>query len=280
MVVPAYGGIVALITVVSVVKDDVPGLRLTLDSFGTNSGTDSRILVLDGSTDRDSIPNLLQEYSFLDIEYRWSPPIGVYGAMNQALEFVRSEYVYFLNAGDRLASEQVPAKLNSVLARDSPLWAFGRVLFFTERGESLPEPKWSYQEERRRLFARGLFPAHQGVVVRTEALHQQGGFDRGFHIAADYASILKLSCEAAPLELDFPLAIFQQGGLSTTEWRLSLREFHRARVNIFQPSGMAALCEYFDTFKIQMKTHAYRSVQRLRHAHSTDSSSAASEIKQ
>ncbi len=254
----------SLITVVSVVKDDAPGLRLTLDSFGPKPTPDYKLLILDGSADREVIPNLLAQYPFLESEYHWSPPTGVYGAMNDALSLVQSQYVYFLNAGDTLASDRVLSKLQDSLAKSSPLWAFGRVLFFSENGERLTEPPWSYARERKRLFARGVFPAHQGVVVQTEALRQQGGFDLKFRITADYVSILKLARESAPLELDFPLASFHQGGLSTTEWRLSLREFHRARRAVFRPSGMTALRERIDTVKLHIRTYAFHSLQRLR----------------
>ena len=273
--VAAYGGFVSLITVVSVVKDDAPGLRLTLDSFGPKPTPDSRILVLDGSADRDVIPKLLALYPFLETEYHWSPPTGVYGAMNDALNLVQSQYVYFLNAGDTLASDRVPSKLQNSLAKSSPIWAIGRVLFFSENGERLTEPPWSYERERKRLFARGVFPAHQGVVAQTEALRQQGGFDLKFRITADYVSILKLARESAPLELDFPLASFHQGGLSTSEWRLSLREFHRARMTVFRPSGLAAMREVIDTVRLHIRTYAFHSLRRLR----TRPSSPAAEYK-
>ncbi len=254
----------SLLTVVTVVKDDDFGLHRTLASLKSQDSQDFSVLVVDGSTDRVSVPKILSGFGELSPSYRWAEPSGVYQAMNDALDDVTTPYTYFLNAGDELAGHDVLGRVSRQLEAEAPLWAFGRVLFFNEKGQALPEPDWSYSEERQRLFARGLFPAHQGVVVKTTELREQGGFDTQFRVAADYASILKCALKAAPLELGFPLAIFKQGGLSTTEWRLSLREFHQARVSVFRPSGSAAVRERLNTLTVQLRTHAFHILQGLR----------------
>jgi glycosyltransferase involved in cell wall biosynthesis len=260
---------VSLITIVSVVKDDSAGLHHTLNSFGSFPSEDFKILILDGSSDRDAIADTARGFSHLDIRYEWRPPIGVYGAMNDALQLVKTPYVYYLNAGDELADPDVPRRLAEALRTSPSIWAYGQVLFFSESGHALTERSWSYSSERRRLFARGVFPAHQGVVVRTEALIQQGGFDRKFRIAADYSSILKLSRLAEPLELGFPLARFRRGGISTTEWKQSLWEFHQARISVFAPSGWPALRERLDTVSLFTRTYAYRGLQVVMKRRST-----------
>lgn len=254
----------SLLTVVTVVKDDESGLRNTLTSLHSQDSRDFTILVLDGSTDRNSVPSILATFPDLLTVYRWAEPSGVYGAMNQALNDVVTPYTYFLNAGDELASTDVLARAHEALLPTMPTWAFGRVLFFSETGAPLNESPWSYPSERKRLFARGFFPAHQGVIVATEELRRQGGFDLDYLVAADYASILKCSITSDPLELGFALAVFRQGGLSTTQWRRSLQEFHRARRSIFRPAGKAALLEQCDTWRVQLKTHAYHAITALR----------------
>ena len=254
----------SLLTVVTVVKDDESGLSRTLASLQAQDSRDFAILVLDGSSDRNAVPVLLANFPELAPTYRWAEPTGVYGAMNEALVDVVSPYTYFLNAGDELAGTEVLSSADAALRATMPTWAFGQVLFFSETGVALTEAPWSYSNERKRLFARGFFPAHQGVIVATKELRRQGGFDRGYLVAADYASVLKCSRIADPLELDFALAIFRQGGISTSQWRRSLKEFHRARRTIFRPRGMTSLLELIDTWRVQVKTYAYHAISGLR----------------
>lgn len=250
----------ALLSIVTVVRNDPTGLRRTLDSIAHPGNRPDELVILDGSDDRGVVPALLRDYADLPTLVSWRPAGGVYPAMNDALALVSGEYVYFLNAGDRLAGPDVVERIAAALVTSCPQWAMGRVTFVAADGSHLPEPRWSYSAERGRLFARGRFPAHQGVVVRTEALRALGGFDTTYRVAADYASILRLSCVSPPLELGFTLAEFPIGGLSTTDWRVGLREFHRARRETFHPTGAASIAERARTAQRWAATSAYRTL--------------------
>lgn len=247
-------------TVVTVVRDDSTGFRATMASVAAQVAQPDQVLVVDSTADRAAIGGVGSDFPSVTIEYAWREPSGVYGAMNESLALVTSDYVYFLNAGDEFASSLVVAGVRAALTEHEPLWAVGRVEFRTEQGTRLTEPAWSYADERRHLFARGRFPAHQGVVVRTDALRGLGGFDRSYTVAADYAAILRLSTRADPLELDLVLAEFTTGGLSSQRWRASLTEFHRARIEAFQPSGVAAVAERLWTMRTRATTEAYRAL--------------------
>lgn len=246
------------LTVVTVVRDDIDGLRATLTSTAGQTLLPDEVVIVDSSHDRDAVPAVCRDHRTLPIDYSWNEPSGVYGAMNTALERVTSDYVYFLNAGDVFAGDAVLAQVVPTLDSTRPLWARGRVEFRGEDGTVLPEPSWSYAEERRHLFARGRFPAHQGVIVRTTDLRAEGGFDRTYSVAADYASILLLASREDPLELETDLAVFTTGGLSTQRWRTALQEFHRARREAFHPTGRAALEERAWTARSRAASEAYR----------------------
>jgi glycosyltransferase involved in cell wall biosynthesis len=249
-----------LLCVVTVVRNDPDGLHETLKSLADQAVAPDQLIVIDGSDDKDSVPAELAANPGLPAAYSWHPPRGVYAAMNTGLAEVTGDYVYFLNAGDTLASDDVIGRLRAALSDVPPLWAMGRVEFLAADGSTMPQPEWSYAEERNRLFARGVFPPHQGVVVRTDPLRQQGGFDTSYRVAADYASIMKLARTADPLELGFTMARFSVGGLSTTAWQQGLSEFHRARREAFDPTGVAAATELVRTGQRWLATAAYRSL--------------------
>lgn len=245
-----------VLTVITVVKDDAEGLDRTLASLREQVLDSVEIVVVDGSADRDAVPAAIARAGLL-ADYRWSPPRGVYPAMNEGLAAAHGRYVYFLNAGDRLADPSVLAELAPLLV-PGPSWVVGRVRFFGQDGAPLKAPDWDYAAERRRLFARGRFPAHQGVILATDPLRSRGGFDVSYRVAADYAAILGFAAAEDPLVWRRTIAEFQVGGLSTVQWRAALGEFHRARSSVLRPTGADAIVERWDTTRILAATSLYR----------------------
>ena len=127
-----------------------------------------------------------------------------------------------------------------------------------DRNHTTLTPQWNYQEEKKKHFARGLFPPHQGTITSTQLLRDLGGFDTRYSISADYALFLKLSQITNPGVVDFPIANFVMGGVSTQKWRESFRQFHEARTEILKPQGLGAMYEQFWTRWHLTKVWTYR----------------------
>lgn len=245
------------LTIVTIVKDDQPGLERTAASLAGENLDGVEYLIIDGSAP-PLHPSTVPSGSMIH-----EPARGVYAAMNAGLSHARGTYVWFLNAGDQVAAAGVIDRIRAAL-RDV-IWAFGPVIVVDQRGRETPTPRWNYQREQARSFARGHFPAHQGTIASRETLLDLGGFDTSYRICADYAMALKLSQVASPSVFDFPLARFHEGGLSTTAWRESVAEFHRARREILKPTGTARIMEQADTTKQFVKLGIYRTFLDRQH---------------
>ena len=237
------------LSVVTVVKDDLEGFQRSIDSLSGQSLNGVELVVVDSSNDPMHILGCLESSVISKRQCEWVEARGIYPAMNFGLELARGEYIYFLNAGDVFFDSMVLADLEEIVSLESPVWVVGRVEILEQTGIRVFSPTWDYQAERKALFARGLFPPHQGTVVRTEALRSVGGFDESFRIAADYASALSLSLVSDPLMTDRVVATFGEGGVSTLRWQESFREFHRARLKVFTLRGSAAWGERFQYWK-------------------------------
>lgn len=238
----------SLVSIVTVVKDDQEGFDQTYQSLVSQTELESgawQWIVVDGSaqplTVADNLPDGTQ------VKHELQNPEGIYAAMNRGLDMATGEYVYFLNAGDTLAEATTLKNVIGDLRSHQPVWLFGPVLFFNEQGYRLTEREWNYATERRNLFARGLFPPHQGTIMRTSVLREVGGFSRDLDLVADYEAVLKVSLVADPLRVSYPIAHFRQGGASTVHWRQALREFHQARVRVLRPQGIRKLREQVHT---------------------------------
>ncbi|MDA9334079.1 glycosyltransferase [Actinomycetota bacterium] len=234
------------LTIVTVVKDDLPGLEKTIRSLVEQvdlSGVE--YLVIDSSENSPAVEAAVKVSMLTGARFSWCEPQGIYTAMNTGLDLARGKYIYYLNAGDLLADPQVIADLKQTIEAVDPVWVVGRVEISEVSGKTVVSKSWDYHAEKRARFARGVFPPHQGTIVRTESLRTVGGFDGQFVIAADYAAALSLSLVSDPFMTDRVIATFFEGGVSTERWQDSFREFDQARQLILKPQGFASLVERF-----------------------------------
>lgn len=250
------------LSVITVVKDDNAGLLTTLASLKSQNLDGVEHVVVDSSAISEE--PTVAAFNLLSINriFSWIEPSGIYPAMNRGLELANGTFVYFLNAGDTFLHESILERVHRSLTESNPQWAFGPVVIQEPHGATTLTPPWNYQREKVSGFSNGNFPAHQGIFAHRALLSSFGGFDVQYKIAADYAAFLRLSQVADPLILDFPIATFQEGGTSTTHWKLSLREFHQARCSILQLAGPASLRERFNSFRNFCKMWLVREVLR------------------
>lgn len=245
------------LTVVTVVKDAEDAFAQTVESLASQSENDFEFIVIDSSTDISTVSDICTRLSH---SYTWSPPQGIYAAMNIGLRKAAGRYIYFLNAGDVLYSTQTLDRVRRALESRSPTWAFGPVRIIGTDHKVSVTPEWDYDDHHASLFARGNFPPHQGTFVQREILTSIGGFDLSYRVAADYAAFLKISQISDPEILDFVIADFTEGGASTTHWLESFREFHTARRRTFRPTGLASASEYALTVKQIVGVGLYRGI--------------------
>lgn len=243
----------AWLSVITVVKDDPEGFALSVASLEAQDRDGVEHVVVDSSSPRLDIPASVTAHT-------WMQPAGIYAAMNAGLTLASGDYVHFLNAGDTFHDPGVLAHVRARTSAQHPAWAFGGVEIVGRDGRRTITPPWDYAAERSAGFSRGHFPPHQGTFAQREMLTAIGGFDTSYSIVADYAAFLRMSLVADPLSLDLVIATFTEGGVSTTRWRESLAEFHRARRSILVLRGSASLRERVNTARQYTAMTAYRGV--------------------
>ena len=249
------------LTIITVVKDAPEDFSRTIDSISHQDLTGVEYLVIDSSSNRTSIPEAIAKYPAIDAGYSWVEPAGIYPAMNAGLAQATGDYIYFANAGDTFYTLDVISKVHAAVASTAPLWLFGDAEILELSGAKVITPRWDYLSEKSVSFSRGHFPCHQATFVQREILAAQGGFDNTYSIVADYAAFLKLTLIADPIYLDFVIATFTEGGISTTKWQESFSQFHRARKEILKPQGTAALREHFESSRQYAMVYLHREIR-------------------
>ena len=251
------------LTVVTVVKNDLAGLEKTIRSLvGQVDLSGVEYLVIDSSVNSAAVETTVGDSLISGARFNWCEPQGIYAAMNTGLSLAHGRYIYFLNAGDLLGDSQVIGDLKQIIRAVDPVWVVGRVEISEASGKTVLSKNWDFHSEKKALFARGVFPPHQGTIVRTESLREVGGFDSQYLISADYAAALSLSLLSDPLMTIRVIARFTEGGISTRNWKESFRQFHSARRSILEPKGFRSVREYFNYWNHFASLWLIRSLRR------------------
>ncbi|RAM36984.1 glycosyltransferase [Arthrobacter globiformis] len=214
-----------LISVVTVVLNDRERLRPTLESLRTGLPNDSELVIVDGGS-TDGTLDLIETYGSaiprLRVIHQTSK--GLYAAMNEGSRAAQGRYLYFLNAGDRLAQQgELEAVATGLAGRPSTL---GLASVVHETAGRVVGP---YDFDLRR-FLHGKVPYnHQGTVFQRQALLAVGGYNPEFGIMADFAVMALLARDNKPEVFTQVLAMYEGGGISEVRGREIPYLMHKVR---------------------------------------------------
>jgi len=201
---------VRLLSIITVTRNDLSGLRRTLDSIAVapEAQYGCEIIVIDGAS-TDGTREYLERLE--DERVRWisERDEGIYDAMNKGLSLARGNAVWFLNGGDVISEGRLPA----VLMAPCRL----RVLYYTPGGRAV------YQRGRRRLFL-GMPYCHQGLIFQTG----QARYDTRYAISADYDFVLQQGWRALPPLETAVTVLYEKSGVS--EKRIIRRDLEILRI--------------------------------------------------
>lgn len=229
------------LTVATVVRNDPAGLQLTLTSVAEQATDLLEHLIIDGaSTDGTA-----------ECAHRWAaerpwvrvisePDSGIYNAMNKAISAARGSYVLFLNAGDDFIEADAVATAHAQWCEHRYEW--GRYLVQMVDAERRPSRPVDNQALDPVLLERAdQDPQHQGAVMSRQMLVDLGGFDERYRIVADYDLTRRaLAAGYRPWESQRILTRVDDAGVSTGNWRQSIREVHQVRTAGVGASARAA----------------------------------------
>lgn len=208
------------LVVITVCRDNLAELKVTLASIAQQSVSPSRHIVIDGS--RLEKRAIVARYAdHFGADYVWSPPNGIYEAMRLGLRLCGDDdFVWFVNATDPLATpDSVRAAVIGLEALDDHKarhWLVGKTAVSDWRiPHFLPFPTTSSGwVNSLQQGAIGL--PHQSVIVAASALRSVRAFEPPTSFTEDYRIGLSL-IEAGylPEPLDEPLSVYDQSGVSS-----------------------------------------------------------------
>lgn len=199
-----------LISIITVVKDDLSGLQLTANSLRYQDSADWEWLVKDGAS-TDGSAGALESLVPVPTWFESSPDAGIYDGMNQALGHVNGEWVMFLNAGDTLSESSTLSRVGPILRETTNEWAFGAVRNIDTGGRPNGWQSASPFNPLGLAIGQTTVP-HQATFVKRELMTRLGGFRLDFGTEADQELLYRASLVGPPEEIVWPVADFRVGG--------------------------------------------------------------------
>jgi hypothetical protein len=173
--------------VVTVTRDDAPGLRVTLDSltplFLAWPSTAWEHVVVDGSPEpnRHALDGLPVGWPLIHVE---EPPHGVPQAFNRALDRATGTCVWFLNGGDGLRDLAALSRMLALLEADPALDLVCGGAYLNRNGVAL-YPATPWPSLLANILGRNWI-YHQAVIYRRASLGRIGPFSTAYRVAGDY----------------------------------------------------------------------------------------------
>lgn len=210
------------ISVVTVCFNSQATIRDTIESFLAQTWADKEMLIVDGES-TDGTLDIVRSYGSADIRIISERDQGVFDAMNKGLRHFGGIAVGFLNSDDTFHDAFALTAVAEALA-DADV-AYGDLLMVTDHRSKEVVREWRAGAFGPRAFERGWQPPHPGFFVRRDIAVRTGEFDLSYRTASDYDWMLRaLSLPGVRVQyVPRVLADFQMGGVSTRDWKATLR---------------------------------------------------------
>ncbi len=147
-------------------------LGRTIASVEQQVFKDFEYLLIDGNS-TDKTLEIAQKSRNLFSKIVSEPDKGLYDAMNKGLKLATGDYVWFMNAGDEIATADITKKLYEITTTQKPDVIYGETLFTNNEGEVLGKrseltPHKLPEELTWEKMKLGMLVCHQSFIVRRE----------------------------------------------------------------------------------------------------------------
>lgn len=200
-----------LFSVITVCRNAAGALKTTMASVAGQDFPDMEYIIVDGNSS-DASKDIIEAAG--NIVSRWisEPDKGIYDAMNKGVKMASGDWVIFMNAGDTFASPDTLSRVAKSMTDIEPTTAviYGDVIKkVDEKGEIIKKAEPMHNSHR-------MIFCHQSSFAGRESLLRHP-FDISHKFSADFKFFKTLIREGVGyLQLDFPIAVFDTGGISNS----------------------------------------------------------------
>lgn len=195
------------ISIITIVRNDLEGLKKTVQSVLGQNYKDFEYVILDGA----STDGCAEYINSLDVNIvkKSEPDKGIYNAMNKAVKMASGDYCLFLNAGDSFFDSFVLEKASAILGK-SDLYV-GNTMEFGDKVLKgwAPDPLTIQFLLKTSIY-------HQSTFIRRQLLLDYP-YNENHKIVSDWEFFFERWLQGSTYEkLDFFVSNYYLGGFSYT----------------------------------------------------------------
>lgn len=233
-----------LISIITIAFQAESHIRRTIESVLNQSYSNIEYIIVDGGS-KDKTVSIINEYedkfSLKSIPLYWisEKDNGIYDAMNKGMRIATGDYLWFMNTGDKIASENCLENIfrnpfavsdeKGKLSRETwgsdnlPDFIYGETLIVDEQGEimgprRLKAPEWLNWES----FRMGMLVCHQSMLVKRSIAPE---FNLQYKYSSDFDWTIRCLKQSTRFyNTHLVLSHFLDGGVSKRKMRASLME--------------------------------------------------------
>jgi len=215
--------------IVTVVKNDLPGLIQTRKSLENQNYRNWTHIIIDGGS-TDKTLSYIKTLPKSKLKLVSEPDSGIYNAMNKGWKLADpNNYVLFLNARDVFAGKESLRKASEALSLgDNPQWGCTTHEEIAEDGTNWVCKLVSPPSIANQLYAFG-YRSHQAILMKAAFISELGGFNEKYKIAADWDLVARALIESEPATWVYPMGRFELGGFSSSRMLEAHLELIRIR---------------------------------------------------
>jgi GT2 family glycosyltransferase len=219
-----------LLSIVTIVKDDLSGLKLTCANVWGLLDAQVEHLIIDGLSS-DGTAEFIQENSDKLSYWISEKDSGISDALNKGWRASTADWVLFLNAGDRLKSDAFQELLQALSKSEAD------VLYANMQVEDASN---TIIHANHSLLKKEMSLNHPATFVRRKCFEDLGGFNLDYKIAMDYELLLRLRTTGAVFE-HFPksVSVMNLDGVSSLNWKKGFQEVRKAKMAILENDMLA-----------------------------------------
>lgn len=204
------------ITVVTVCFNSELTIEGTINTVLNQKYDNLEYIIVDGKS-TDSTIDIIRKYSTKDnVKFISEPDKGIYDAMNKAIDLASSEYIIFLNSGDRFINEYVLDKLVDKMRYYNSDIYYGNIIH-TLNDKPIDRVKYDKVKFNKYSLLRGAMVCHQALIVST-LLMKKKRFNILYSICADKNFILECFKDGLKFKyINLDICFYDKAGISTTQ---------------------------------------------------------------
>jgi putative colanic acid biosynthesis glycosyltransferase WcaE len=221
-------------SIITVHYNELESLVRTVNSVSTQTFRNFEHVVIDGDSGDGTKKFLAGAPRSQNFKYISKPDRGLYHAMNKGIDLATGKYLIFLNAGDSFSTSSTLSKVNDCLVGQGDVsLIYGATIERTQKdGDHFKRAKTPSS------IWYGIPTRHQSMFFCANYLKDLK-YIEWMKIAADQAFVYQFISQTPSdsyIVVDFSIAIFEQGGVSSRNELQTVRELWHIRRHVMRMS--------------------------------------------